>query len=129
MLKDNNIEPSVSEQREIKRRGPYKVKSPGRGGARANAGRKKGQRQKISAVQLLDAVQTVTGKEFATLVAEQLHQAITVNDTRLVKDYLDMIGKKAIADLQETDITSAGESIAAAFSFVPAELSDWNKKI
>jgi hypothetical protein len=128
MLKDSDIENTVTEQSTVKPRGPYKVKSPSRGGPRPNAGRKPGSKQKISALQLLDAVQTVTGKEFAMLVAEQLQAAIISKDNRLVKDYLDMIGKKAIADLQETDITSGGEALAAQFSFVPAELSDWAAK-
>lgn len=117
----------VQPEREIKRRGPYKVKSPSRGGARPNSGRKVGSKQKISAYQLLDAVQNVTGKEFATLVAEQLQAAITANDSRLVKDYLDMIGKKSIADLQETDITSGGEALGASFNFTPVELGEWKR--
>lgn len=118
---------TTSETKPKQIRGPYKVKSPSRGGPRPNAGRKPGQKQKISAYQLLDAVQNVTGKEFALLVAEQLQAAITAKDSRLVKDYLDMIGKKAIADLQETDITSGGEALGASFNFVPVELGDWKR--
>ena len=118
---------TTPEEKPKKLRGPYKVKSPSRGGPRPNAGRKPGQKQKISAYQLLDAVQNVTGKEFALLVAEQLQAAITAKDSRLVKDYLDMIGKKAIADLQETDMHVGGELQQTVINIVAAETGQYGR--
>jgi hypothetical protein len=107
------------------KRKPYSVKSPSRGGARKGAGRKKGGGNKVQYTDLLDELHKATGKSFAELIADEVVKAITAGDSRLVKDYLDMVGKKAIADKSETDITSNGETLQAAFSFVASELPDW----
>jgi CubicO group peptidase (beta-lactamase class C family) len=104
----------------------YKVKSPSRGGARKGAGRKKGGTNKIQYTDLLDELHKVTGMPYATLVAQEIAKAMAANDSRLVKDYLDMIGKKAIADKSETDITSNGETLQTAFNFAPATLPEWD---
>lgn len=107
------------------KRKPYSVKSPSRGGARKGAGRKKGGTNKVQYTDLLDELQKATGKTFAELIADEVNKAITAGDSRLVKDYLDMVGKKAIADKSETDITSNGETIQGSFVFVPTESPDW----
>ena len=109
------------------KRKPYSVKSPSRGGARKGAGRKKGVTNKVAYTDLLDELQKVTGKSYAELVAEEITKAIAANDSRLTKDYLEMIGKKAIADRSEMDVTTQGEAIQGSFVFVPSELSDWNQ--
>jgi hypothetical protein len=108
------------------KRKPYSVKSPSRGGARKGAGRKKGGTNKVQYTDLLDELQKATGKPYAELVANEIVKAIAANDTRLTKDYLEMIGKKAIADKAEMDVTSGGETLKAAFQFVSAELPEWN---
>jgi hypothetical protein len=107
------------------KRKPYSVKSPSRGGARVGSGRKKGKTNKVQYTDLLEELHRATGKSFAELIAQEVVKAITAGDSRLVKDYLDMVGKKAIADKSETDITSNGETIQAAFQFVATELPDW----
>jgi hypothetical protein len=110
------------------KRKPYSVKSPSRGGARKGSGRKKGQTNKVQYTDLLDEVHKATGKNFAELIADEINKSIVAGDTRLTKDYLDMIGKKAIADKSETDITSGGDKIQTAFNFSPATLQEWEDK-
>jgi hypothetical protein len=108
------------------KRKPYSVKSPSRGGARAGSGRKKGKTNKVQYTDLLEELHRATGKSFAELIADEVVKAITAGDSRLVKDYLDMVGKKAIADKSETDITSNGETLQTAFNFAPATLPEWD---
>lgn len=104
----------------------YKVKAPSRGGARKGAGRKKGGKNKVIATDLLLKVEEVCGKEYAQIIAEQLNEALLTKDARLVKDYLEFIGKKVIADKSEMDVTTQGEAIQGSFVFMPAELPEWN---
>jgi hypothetical protein len=115
---------SVNEP-EKKKRAPYKTKTPSRGGAREGAGRKKGVTNKVSYVELLEATANATGMSYAELVANEIVKSIAANDTRLTKDYLDMIGKKSIADKSEMDITSNGETIKTSFTFSAENLSEW----
>jgi hypothetical protein len=110
------------------KRKPYSVKSPSRGGARKNSGRKKGGTNKVQYTDLLEELHKATGKSFAELIADEVVKAITAGDSRLVKDYLDMVGKKAIADKSETDITSGGNELSCQFVFNGVELNDWKDK-
>lgn len=102
-----------------------KIKKSGRGGARPNAGRKKGAIQKLGGADLLDAIARTTGKSFADNIAEHYYRAIISNDWNDVRDYEKFIISKVISDVKEVDITSKGEAIGAAFTFPTQELPDW----
>jgi hypothetical protein len=105
---------------------PKNSSRPGRkGGARKGAGRPKGSKTRVTTESILSRIEEVTGKDYVTIIAEQLNIAINTGDVRLVKDYLDMVGKKVIADKSETDITSGGEKLQTAFNFAPAVLPEW----
>lgn len=97
----------------------------GRGGARPNAGRKKGAIQKLGGADLLAAIEQATGKSFAENIAEHYYRAIVSNEWNDVRDYEKFIVSKVISDTKEVDITSGGETLKAVFSFPSTELSDW----
>ena len=97
----------------------------GRGGARPNAGRKKGAIQKLGGADLLLAIEQATGKSFAENIAEHYYRAIVSNEWNDVRDYEKFIVSKVISDTKEVDITSNGKTIGAAFTFPTKELDDW----
>ena len=97
----------------------------GRGGARANSGRKKGAIQKLGGVELLVAIEQATGKTFAENIAEHYYRAIVNNEWYDVRDYEKFIISKVISDVKEVDITSAGKQLGANFNFPVQELIDW----
>ena len=105
----------------------YKNKAPSRGGVRANAGRKAGTTNKISAVGILQAVQKECGKPFEQLLAEGYHQTILDNDMMSRQRYEQMILSKVVADKHEIDHTTLGESLKANFNFEQKELPDWTQ--
>ena len=97
----------------------------GRGGPRANSGRKKGAIQKLGGVELLDAIQKATGKSFAENIAEHYYRAIISNEWSEVRDYEKFIIAKVVSDVKEVDVTSNGKTIAIGFNFPNVELNDW----
>ena len=116
-----------SEQAVKEKRAPYSVKSPGRGGARKNSGRKKGATQKLSGISIMNDILQVTGKPFGQLIAEHYHQAALMGDWHAVRDYEKFILSKVIADKTAVDVTSNGQTMQVAFQFPALELPDWNK--
>jgi hypothetical protein len=97
----------------------------GRGGARANSGRKKGAIQKLSGAVLLDAIAQATGKRFEDKIAEHYHQAALMGDWHAVRDYEKFILSKVLSD--HVDITSGGQPVAVQLVFNPIELPEWGK--
>lgn len=81
------------------------------GGARPGSGRKPGTSTKISAMVILDEFERQTNKRFEEVLVEEFIKAQESDDTRLVKEYLQFIANKVIADKIETDVTSNGETI------------------
>lgn len=96
-----------------------------RGGKRPNSGRKKGALQKLGGVELLAEIERVTGKSFATSLAEHYLQASTQGDWNAVRDYEKFILNKVVSDVKEVDVTSKGESVSIGFTFPKVELDDW----
>ncbi len=97
----------------------------GRGGARPNSGRKVGSTQKLSATTLLDAIAKVD-VPFEQGIAEDYHKARLSGDLFVIQKYQNMILSKVIADKQELDVTSNGQTLGATFTFPTLELPEWN---
>lgn len=113
---------------EKKKRKPYAKKSPSRGGYRPGAGRKKGSTSKVTATSILDELVKQTGKTFEEVLVEEFIKAQLGNDPRLVREYLGMMGNKVIADKQDVDVTSNGETLGVQLAINGAELPDWNNE-
>jgi hypothetical protein len=99
----------------------------GRGGARANSGRKLGATQKLSATSLLDAIAKID-VPFEQGIAEDYLKARQSGDLHVIQKYQTMILSKVIADKQELDVTSNGQTLGANFSFPSKELPDWSNE-
>lgn len=98
---------------------------PGKnGGWRPGAGRKKGQKQKLSAQQLLAEI-AKKDKPFAVGLAEDYHNARMGDDKHLVVKYQQMIINKVVADKVDVDHTTLGESLNAKFNFPKEEMNEW----
>jgi hypothetical protein len=108
-------------------RGPYKTKAPSRGGARANSGRPKGSTNKITAEELIAEFKQCGGGELRTFIVNKILEADRSNNAELVHRYLMGITRYVIQDKQEVDITTAGQPLQAAFSFMPTELPEWKQ--
>jgi hypothetical protein len=94
------------------------------GGYRPGAGRKKGQKQKLSALQLLREIEK-KDKPFAVGFAEDYHNARMSGDTQLIAKYQQMILNKVVADKLDVDHTTGGQALTAVFQFPQRELTDW----
>lgn len=101
-------------------------KKTGRGGARPNAGRKPGSRVKLSAADILKEIEK-QDMPFAKGLAEDYKKARQSGDMQVIQRYQQMILSKVVADKQELDVTSNGQTIIPNFEFVKEEISDWNE--
>ena len=99
-------------------------KKKGRGGARINSGRKTGSTVKLSAADLLKEISRID-KPFAEGLAEDYKRARDEGDLHIVQRYQQMFLSKVIADKQEVDVTSNGQTLGASFSFPTTELIEW----
>lgn len=99
-------------------------KKKGRGGARPNSGRKPGSVQKLSGAGILAAIAQVD-VPFEQGLAEDYARARASGDLHIIQRYQQMFLNKVVADKQEMDITSNGQTIGATFSFPSSELPDW----
>jgi hypothetical protein len=100
--------------------------TPGKnGGWRPGAGRKKGQKQKLSALTILREIEK-KDKPFAVGFAEDYHNARQSGDTQLIAKYQQMILNKVVADKVDVDHTTMGQALTATFKFPQQELVDWN---
>lgn len=122
VLRSKDVTDQESKQAVTKKR--YSVKSPGRGGARPNAGRKKGATQKLSGASILDAIAQID-MPFEEGLALDYKRARDEGDLHVIQRYQTMILAKVVADKQELDVTSNGQTIGASFTFPSNELPDW----
>jgi len=99
-------------------------KRTGRGGPRPNSGRKVGSTVKLSAADVLAEIAR-QDKPFAEGLAEDYIKARQSGDMHVIQRYQQMLLAKVIADKHETDITSKGQALGAAFTFPTTELIDW----
>jgi len=100
------------------------TKKKGRGGARPNSGRKTGSTVKLSAADLLKEIARID-KPFAEGLAEDYLKARQSGDLHIVQRYQQMFLSKVLADKQELDVTSNGQTVGASFTFPSLELPDW----
>ena len=101
-----------------------KPKKKGRGGARPNSGRKVGSTVKLSTADILAEI-AKRDVPFAEGLAEDYARARQSGDLMLIQRYQQMFLNKVIADKQEMDVTSNGQTIGASFSFPTTELPEW----
>lgn len=104
--------------------GPSVLPVKKRGGARPGGGRRKGSTQKLSAQTILANIEKYD-KPFAEGFAEDYHNARMGDDKHLVQKYQSMILNKVVADKQEIDHTTLGQSLHNNFTFPGIELGDW----
>jgi len=99
-------------------------KKKGRGGARPNSGRKVGSTVKLSAADVLAEIAR-QDVPFAVGLAQDYVRARQSGDMQVIQRYQQMLLAKVIADKTETDITTKGQALGAAFTFPTQELPDW----
>lgn len=104
-----------------------KPKKKGRGGARPNSGRKVGSTVKLSAADLLAEIAR-QDKPFAEGLAEDYTRARLQGDLMVIQRYQQMFLSKVLADKQEVDMTSNGQTMGVAFNFPTTELAEWNNE-
>lgn len=92
----------MEEHMEKKKR--YSVKTSSRGGARPNAGRKKGMPNKISAATILDQVQTQLGRPFEEQLVQNYMHCLTKQDLNMIHQYDKLFLSKVVADKVEVDM-------------------------
>ena len=99
----------------------YAVKSPGRGGARTGAGRKKGSTNKISLEDLMTELEGTVGMTYAERLAINYQSAISRSDWGGVRDYDRVFLGKLVADKQEiTTVEDEDQVEAKALAFAEA---------
>ena len=104
----------------------YSVKSPGRGGARANSGRKKGATTKISIESLMAEIELQSGKTYAELLTHNYVGAIARSDWNGVRDYDKAFMNKMIAEKMAVEVSNTEDVIEAkqaAFAAALAEIA------
>ena len=101
----------------------YSKKSPGRGGARPNAGRKKGATTKISIESLMAEIELQSGKTYAELLTHNYVGAIARSDWNGVRDYDKAFMNKMIAEKMEVEVNSTEDAIEAKQAAFAAALS------
>ena len=92
----------MDEQMEKKKR--YSVKSSGRGGARPNAGRRKGQPNKISAATRLEQVMNQLGRPFEEQLVQNYMNCLANQDMNMIHQYDKLFLSKVVADKVEVDM-------------------------
>ena len=102
-------------------------KKKGRGGARPNSGRKVGSTVKLSGQDILAEI-AKRDVPFAEGLAEDYARARQSGDTNLVQRYQQMFLNKVVADKQEIDMTSNGQTMNVGFTFPSIELTDWKNE-
>jgi len=108
----------------------YSIKSPGRGGARPNSGRKLGGTNKITGATILESIEKYSGEKFEDLLAQGYIDSITNDDRQMRIQYEKMFLGKVVADKVSLDITDNQDIIDArkqAFMDAIADLTQGPK--
>jgi hypothetical protein len=94
------------------------------GGAQPGAGRKPGTTNKLSAVTLLNEIESkANGLPYETILANDFLAARFSGDPLLIHKWHQLILSKVIAD--KVDITTNGQSIQPTLNFAPKELPEY----
>jgi hypothetical protein len=104
-----------------------KPKKKGRGGARANSGRKVGSTVRLSGADILAEI-AKRDVPFAEGLAEDYARARQSGDMLVIQRYQQMFLNKVVADKQEIDMTSNGHTMNVGFTFPTIELTEWKNE-
>lgn len=115
----------ATEKQSEKPKRTYTKKASSRGGARKGSGRPKGSTNKITLDSLVHSIDNAIGMSFEERLALNYKDAIDREDWQSVKDYDKAFLSKIVADKQEVDVTSNGQTMGVAFNFPTNELPDW----
>ena len=105
----------------------YAVKSPTRGGARPNAGRKPGSSTKITVESLMAEIELQAGRTYSEVLAHNYVGAISRNDWNGVRDYDKAFMNKLIAERLEVAVDSTEDAMAARQAAFAAALARLNE--
>lgn len=128
LVADDDDNPVATEKQSVKPKRVYTKKAPTRGGARQGSGRPKGSTNKITLDSLVQSLDNTVGMSFEQRLAMNYKDAIDRQDWLTVKDYDKAFLSKIVADKQELDVTSNGQTIGASFTFPSLELPEWNNE-
>jgi hypothetical protein len=90
-----------------------KPKISSRGGARDNAGRPKGQTNRLTAKEILETANSMLGRPFVVSLLEGYIETIQQDDKRNRVVYEKMILDKVATTIVEAEITDTSEAVAA----------------
>ena len=85
---------------------------PGRGGARANAGRPKGTTDRVTIAGLLGAIEDTNGASYLEILAQDFAIART-HDRNLTQKYHHLILNKVAATLTNVEVTETEDAVTA----------------
>ena len=102
----------------------YSTKSPGRGGARAGAGRPRGSTNKITMEHLLASLDNRLGVSYAEQIATNYASAIQREDWSGVRDYDKVLLGKIVADKLEVENREGEDAVAARAEAFAQALAD-----
>lgn len=111
----------------------YSVKSPSRGGARPNAGRKPGSKNKVDRATIqtvIDKLYDRTGQCYEDLLLEDFLRARTTNEA-LAHKYHSLLANKLMPDLNSVELTDSEDTITAkqrAFAEAIAQIAGLQPK-
>jgi hypothetical protein len=106
---------------------PEKKKISSRGGARPNAGRKRGSKNAVTIENLLAQVAVKNnGRDYEQLLVEDFMAARAANDTQLMLKYHNLILNKVMHNLNKVEVTDSEDTVEAkkqAFAAALAKLT------
>jgi hypothetical protein len=91
----------------------YQNKAPSRGGARPNAGRKKGSSPRYTIEDLMSTFEARAGVTFAEQVMENYVSALDRSDWTGVRDYDKILLAKLVADKSEIEVIESQDQVDA----------------
>ena len=93
------------------------------GGAREGAGRPRGTTNRVTAKELLEAAQLITGQPFVVSLMEGYRDSLVLEDNRTRLTYEKMILDKVATTLVEAEVTDSQENIDAKQAAFTAALA------
>ena len=100
-----------------------------RGGAKPGAGRPKGSTNKVDIKDLAEDFKKQAGMSFGEFVNRKMIEADQSGEHDRLQRYVLGLAKYFIQEpTQKVDVTTNGEAIKGAFTFVPVEMSEWKQQ-
>lgn len=102
------------------------TKKRGGGGKQPGAGRPKGSTNKVDIKDLAADFQNQSGMTFEQFVNQQMMKASLDGEHDRLQRYILGLSKYFIQEqTHKIDVTTAGESVKGAFTFIPVEMKEW----